>query len=80
MTACGRRPAGTARRGAAPAATGPVRAFSLFLLVLAASVLLAFTPAYAQPIVFVDWSWDSALVHNRIAVYVAQHGFGYEVD
>lgn len=33
-----------------------------------------------ETLVFVDWSWDSALVHNRIAGFVAEHGFGHDVD
>lgn len=51
-----------------------------------AAILLAsifFTgAAVAQDdtVVFVDWSWDSALVHNRIGGFVAEHGFGYDVD
>ena len=58
----------------------PARTVSFFLLVLAASLMFGFSHVQAQPLVFVDWSWDSALVHNRIAGFVAEHGFGYEVD
>lgn len=51
------------------------------LRTLAFSTLGLGSLAAAQdPVVFVDWSWDSALVHNRIAGFVAEHGFGYEVD
>lgn len=33
-----------------------------------------------QPIVFGDFNWDSAIVHNRIAQYIVEHGYGYETD
>lgn len=36
--------------------------------------------AYGQPVVFVDFSWDSVQVHNRIAGVILQHGYGMEVD
>lgn len=37
--------------------------------------------AFAQKrVAFVDWSWESARVHNRIAGFIAEHGFGYDVD
>lgn len=34
----------------------------------------------AETLVFADWAWESALVHNRIAGYIAEHGFGYDTD
>lgn len=42
--------------------------------------VMAAGAALAEDVVFADWSWDSALVHNRIAGFVAEHGFGYDVD
>lgn len=33
-----------------------------------------------RPIVFADFGWDSALVHNRIAQFILEHGYGYETD
>jgi glycine betaine/proline transport system substrate-binding protein len=30
-----------------------------------------------QPVVFADLSWDSAMVHNRIAAFILENGFGY---
>ena len=54
----------------------PVLWAPLFLVYL----LLASVASAAEPIVFVDWSWDSARVHNRIAGFIVQHGFGYETD
>ncbi len=32
------------------------------------------------PIVFADFNWTSAVVHNRIAQYIIEHGFDYETD
>lgn len=51
-----------------------------FLLALLASVLLPAHQASAQPVRFVDWSWDSAQFHNRVAAFIIEHGYGYEVD
>jgi len=31
-------------------------------------------------LIFHDLSWDSAQVHNRIAAFIAEHGYGYETD
>ena len=31
-------------------------------------------------LVFGDFSWDSVQVHNRIAGFIIEHGFGYPVD
>jgi len=36
--------------------------------------------AQAQPVVFVDFSWDSVQVHNRIAGFILEHGYGMSVD
>jgi glycine betaine/proline transport system substrate-binding protein len=36
--------------------------------------------ASKKPIVFADKSWDSVQVHNRIAGFILEKGFGYEVD
>ena len=30
-----------------------------------------------QSIVFADLSWDSAMVHNRIAAFILENGYGY---
>ncbi len=30
-----------------------------------------------QPVIFADLSWDSAMVHNRIAAFILENGFGY---
>lgn len=31
-------------------------------------------------LVFSDLSWDSAQVHNRIAAFIIEHGYGYGID
>lgn len=36
--------------------------------------------AYDGAVIFADYGWDSAIVHNRIAGYILEHGYGYEVD
>lgn len=33
-----------------------------------------------RPIMFADFAWDSALVHNRIAQFILENGYGYETD
>ncbi|TYB88858.1 MAG: ABC transporter substrate-binding protein [Kosmotoga sp.] len=46
-----------------------------FVLFLFISVSLS-----ATTIRFVDFSWDSVLVHNRIAGYIVEHAYGYDVE
>lgn len=38
------------------------------------------TSANKPKIVFGDYSWDSAQVHNRIAAFIVEKGYGYPVD
>lgn len=54
---------------------------------VAAVVLLVLGMAFGsglaqdkQPIIFADFGWDSAQVHNRIAAFIIEHGLGYEVQ
>lgn len=45
-------------------------------------VFMAFGSAFAaskKPIVFADFGWDSAQVHNRIAAFILSKGMGYDV-
>ncbi len=35
------------------------------------------TPAPKEPIIFADLGWDSAQVHNRIAAFILENGYGY---
>ena len=36
--------------------------------------------APAQPVRFADLGWDSARVHNRIAAFILEHGYGLTID
>lgn len=36
--------------------------------------------AGSERITFVDWPWDSAAVHNRVAGFILSEGYGYDVD
>ncbi len=61
-----------------------VPAFALALLVLAAAgVFAAGQPDREEvvEVVFADASWDSILVHNRIAAFILENGYGgYSAD
>ena len=37
-------------------------------------------PELKETVVFSDLSWDSAHYQNRIAMFIVQHGYGYDVD
>ena len=50
------------------------------VLVVLSFILLVPAMASAKRIVFADLSWDSALVHNRIAGFMFEHGYGYDID
>ncbi|MBE9505976.1 MAG: ABC transporter substrate-binding protein [Chloroflexi bacterium] len=50
---------------------------ALTLLVLP---VLGCAPEEKDTVVFGDLSWDSAQVANRIAAFIVQHGYGYDVD
>lgn len=50
----------------------------LFLIIL---VLLGGVVLFGkETITFVDFSWASVQVHNRIAGFIIEHGYGYDVD
>ena len=51
-------------------------------LILALFCLFTVFPgtAAARPVTLVDFSWDSVQVHNRIAAYIIEKGFGKETD
>lgn len=38
------------------------------------------TSALGQEIVFLSFSHDSSQIHNRIAAFIVEHGYGYDVD
>jgi len=46
-------------------------------------IIVPFTGCAEAPketIVFADLNWDSAQVHNRIAGFIMEHGYGYPID
>ncbi len=36
--------------------------------------------AKKETLIFADLDWNSAQVHNRIAAFILEHGYGYEID
>lgn len=34
----------------------------------------------SEPIVFADQTWESSLIHTRVAQFIVEHGYGYETD
>ena len=57
------------------------RRWILLAGIVFAAALITAAPVAAkkQAIVFADFGWDSAQVHNRIASFIIKHGLGYEV-
>ena len=52
----------------------------LCLICLICLMIMTSLPALAdadEPLVFADLSWDSAILQNRIAQYLVEHGYGY---
>jgi glycine betaine/proline transport system substrate-binding protein len=57
--------------------------FVLPVVLSIASIALAFggcTSSDSKTIMFADASWDSIQVHNRIAAFILENGYGYEAD
>ncbi len=53
----------------------------LYALILGLLFVLALPGAgLAKRVVFADLSWDSVQVHNQIAGFIFEHGYGYYVD
>ena len=40
----------------------------------------SYATAASKKLVFADVGWDSVQVHNRIAGFILEHGYGYEVE
>ncbi len=57
----------------------PVKLTIILLFAVALTTGLTAETA-GETIVFGDFSWDSAQVHNRIAGFIIEHGYGYDVD
>ena len=54
--------------------------FNLLTLVLALALAVSAFAGSDKTIVFGDLSWDSVMVHNRIAAFIAEKGMGYEAE
>ena len=55
-------------------------AATAFIAVFAAILICGTGPAWAKKtIIFADFGWDSAQVHNRIAGFIVEKGMGYPV-
>jgi len=57
----------------------------LLVLILGAALILSSfagcTATEVKPtLVFADLTWDSAFFHNRVAGFILENGYGYEVD
>lgn len=54
------------------------------VIVFAVAVLLVtlsgFTVAASKKLILADVGWDSVQVHNRIAGFILEHGYGYKVE
>lgn len=57
-----------------------VTAFVIAISFLTLFLIFPVHAARAQPVIFVDFSWDSVQVHNRIAGFILEHGYGFTVD
>ena len=57
--------------------------FKVFLNFLALSLLLLplghSSMAASKKLVFAEFNWNSIQVHNRIAGFILEHGYGYEI-
>ncbi|MGI6037216.1 MAG: ABC transporter substrate-binding protein [Limnochordia bacterium] len=51
-----------------------------FIFTLLLLTFVGLGTASAQRVVLADFSWESVQVHNRIAAFILEHGYGYQVD
>lgn len=56
------------------------RRIRTLVLVLALVVGIGAPVSADDPVTFADFSWDSVQVHNRIAAFILEHGYGVESD
>lgn len=49
----------------------------IVLILLAVQVVGCTAEQEKEPITFADLGWDSALVHNQIAAFILENGYGY---
>lgn len=56
----------------------------IFGLLALGALSVIMTPLVAvaadKPVMFLDVSWDSAQIQNRIAGFIVEHGYGYKTD
>lgn len=57
-----------------------VRLIAVCALVLFPALMVGNAWSADKKIIFSDKSWDSIQVHNRIAGFILEHGFGYEPE
>ncbi len=61
-----------------------MKKFGILCLVLMGALSFMLTPlcstATEKPVVFLDNSWDSSQIQNRIAGFIIEHGYGYKTD
>lgn len=57
-----------------------VRKLNIMLIGVVLGLLLVVGSVSAETIVLGDFSWDSVQVHNRIAGFILEHGYGYDVE
>jgi glycine betaine/proline transport system substrate-binding protein len=57
-----------------------IRLIAVTLVVfLALSSCIGCTTTKKEALTFADLNWDSAQVHNRIAAFILEHGYGYDI-
>jgi glycine betaine/proline transport system substrate-binding protein len=54
-----------------------VLVFGIFFFLLPFS---SYAPAASKKLILADVGWDSVQVHNRIAGFILEHGYGYKVE
>ena len=52
-------------------------ALGVLLILIPFTGCAAEAPTPTEPIIFADLGWDSAQVHNRIAAFILENGYGY---
>ncbi len=53
----------------------------LSAILVLSSLITGCTPTEEKPtLVFADLTWDSAYFHNRVAGFILDNGYGYEID
>ena len=57
-----------------------LRTKTAFILAVFCLFTLFAGAAAARPVTLVDFSWDSVQVHNRIAAYIIEKGYGKQTD